>query len=200
MTAPRHNLWLVRHGQTEWSKSGQHTGRTDLPLTPDGETKASRLAPILARRRFALVLTSPLQRARRTCELAGLGDQAQPDDDLMEWDYGEYEGVTTPQIQQTVPGWSVFTHPCPGGETADDVGRRADRVLERVRAASGEAILFAHGHYLRVLAARFLRFPPTAGQHFTLDTATLNILGHDHDAPAIHRWNAPLVSPAEKGV
>jgi broad specificity phosphatase PhoE len=178
---------LVRHGETRWSLGGQHTGRTDIPLTDEGRRQAKLLGRRLAEWRFALVLTSPLSRAAQTCALAGFtGSRC---DDLVEWDYGGYEGCTTPEIQQTRPGWLLWTDGVPNGETVADVGRRADRVLEQVRAADGDVALFAHGHILRVLTARWLGLRPEAGCHFALSPATLSILGDEHEVPAILRWN-----------
>jgi probable phosphoglycerate mutase len=178
---------LVRHGETAWSRSGRHTGRTDVPLTDEGRRQAKLLAPRLRRWAFSLVLTSPLSRAAETCALAGLDCIAC--DDLMEWDYGAYEGLTTPQIRETRPGWLLWTHGVPKGETAADVGRRVERVIERIRGVDGDVALFAHGHVLRVLAARWLGLPPEAGCHFALSPATLSVLGSERDVPAILRWN-----------
>ncbi len=183
---------LIRHGETEWSLSGQHTGLTDIPLTANGEHDARLLAPVLARVPFALVLVSPLQRARRTCELAGLGAEARTDRDLLEWDYGEYEGLTPKHIAAAAPGWMLFRDGCPGGETPAEVGARVDRLIARVRNVSGNVALFAHGHVFRVLAARWLGLAPTEGCRFLLNTATLSVLGYYHDVPAVKRWNAPL--------
>jgi len=185
-------ICLVRHGETAWSLSGQHTGLTDLPLTADGERVARLLAPVLARETFALVLTSPLQRARRTCELAGLLANAQVDSDLMEWNYGEYEGLTPAQIRAVVPGWIIFDDGCPGGESPAQVVDRVDRVIVRAKAAHGHVALFAHGHFFRVFAARWLGLPPSAGARFLLDTATLSVLSFYRGVPAVKRWNAPL--------
>lgn len=185
-------VYLLRHGETEWSRSGQHTGVTDIPLTDNGRLAARLLQPILAKETFALVLTSPLERARETCELAGLGKLANVEPDLMEWNYGEYEGLTTGQILLTRPGWSVFRDGCPGGETPERVGARADRVLAKVRATEGNVALFAHGHILRALAARWINLSASYGEHFLLDTATLNVLGYYSDSPAFKIWNAPL--------
>jgi probable phosphoglycerate mutase len=196
------DLILLRHGQTEWSRAGKHTGRTDIPLTADGEAAAVALAPVLAKRKFAAVFTSPAQRAIRTAELAGLtgGDaNAKQDPDLWEWDYGGYEGVTTQEIQRTRPGWYLWrdgvipgdkAHP---GETVEEVGARADRVLARVAELlpEGDVALVAHGHMLRVLTARWLRLPPSDGKLFRLDTSTISTLGTEHDEPVIARWNAP---------
>lgn len=182
---------LVRHGETAWSRSGQHTGSTDIPLTPEGEQSARRLAPLLAALRFSQVLTSPLQRARRTCELAGFAAQAQTEADLVEWNYGAYEGLTSAEIQTQAPGWLVFTDGCPDGESPGQVAERVDRLLAKVRADQGPALLFAHGHLLRVLVARWLGLPPSEGRRFLLDTTTLNVLSHYRGVPALGCWNAP---------
>jgi len=187
-------VYLARHGETEWSLTGQHTGITDIPLTENGRHLAKRLAPVLATERFALVLTSPLERARKTCELAGLGAHAEIDRDLMEWNYGEYEGLTPKQIDAQAPGWMIFTDGCPGGESPAQVSARADRLVARVRSVEGDVALFAHGHIFRVFAARWLGLPAMAGCHFLLDTATLSILSYYRNLPAIRRWNAMLVS------
>jgi broad specificity phosphatase PhoE len=193
MNMPIQQVYLARHGETEWSLSGQHTGITDIPLTENGRNLAKRLAPVLATERFALVLTSPLERARKTCELAGLGAHAEIDRDLMEWNYGEYEGLTPKQIDAQAPGWMLFRDGCPGGESPEQVGARADRLVARVRSVEGDVALFAHGHIFRVFAARWLGLPPMAGCHFLLDTATLSILSYYRNLPAIRRWNAMLV-------
>ncbi len=185
-------VYIIRHGETEWSLNGQHTGVTDIPLTENGRTLAKLLQPVLAKESFALVLTSPLQRARETCKLSGLGDQADVDTNLMEWNYGEYEGITSRQIHETVPGWLVFNDGAPGGETPEQIGARADRVIARVRSVRGVVALFAHGHILRVLVARWLDLPATAGRNFLLDTGTLNILSYYRGYPAVKTWNAPL--------
>jgi probable phosphoglycerate mutase len=182
---------LVRHGQTEWSAGGRHTGRTDVPLTKEGRQQARALGTSLGRWRFAVVLTSPLQRAAETCRLAGLGEAAGVREDLREWDYGDYEGRTTPDIRGERPGWTLWTEGVPGGESAESVGRRADRIIEEVRAAGGDAALFAHGHVLRVLAARWIGLPPMWGGSLALDTATLSVLGYERETPAIIRWNEP---------
>ena len=179
--------WLVRHGSTEWSQNGRHTGRTDIPLTPAGERAAAALRPVLAGRRFALVLSSPLQRARRTAELAG--ETPEIDDDLLEWNYGQYEGRTTHDIRQERPGWGIWKDGVLGGETADQVAARAARVIARVRAVEGDCLLFAHGHLLRILGARWIGAPPTAGQHLLLSTAAVSILGYERETPALARWN-----------
>ncbi len=182
-------IWLIRHGETEWSKSGAHTGRTDLPLTADGERQARDLGRFLAGRPFELVLSSPLQRARRTCELAGYGGVAQVDADLCEWDYGDYEGRTSTQIEEHVPGWTIWTSPVPGGETIDDVAVRARRAIGKAVAAHGDVALFAHGHLLRILTACYLDLPPTDGKLFALGTASIGILGYEHETRVISRWN-----------
>jgi broad specificity phosphatase PhoE len=183
------DVWLVRHGETEWSRDGRHTSRTDLPLLPSGEEAARAVGPRLHEHDFALVLTSPMQRARRTAELAGY-PEAEVDDDLREWDYGDYEGITTDEIRRSVPGWTVFTHPCPGGETAEQVGARIDRVVARCRAVEGDVLLFGHGHALRVLAARWLEQPVAEGRLFVLGTATISVLGHERESPVVVRWNS----------
>lgn len=188
-SGPGTELWLVRHGETEWSRDGRHTSVTDLPLTSAGEEAARSLAPALAETAFGLVLTSPRQRARRTAELAGFAE-AQVDDDLVEWAYGDYEGISTAEIRESVPGWSVWTHPSPGGESAADVSRRLDRVVARARAAGGRTLVFAHGHSLRVLAARWLDQPAEEGRFFKLDTSTVSVLGFERDVPVLLRWNA----------
>ena len=182
------DVWLVRHGQTEWSASGRHTSTTDLPLTRDGEAAARALAPRLAAASFDLVLTSPRERARRTAELAGF-PSAQVDPDLVEWDYGDYEGVTTDEIRESVPGWTVWTHPCPGGETADEVAARLDRVVARCLAVDGDVLLVSHGHALRAVAARWLLLPVTEGRLLKLDTGTVSVLGHEREQPVVLRWN-----------
>jgi probable phosphoglycerate mutase len=190
MTSP--SVHLLRHGETEWSALGKHTGRTDVPLSARGRDAARRLAPALAGEAFALVLTSPLVRARETCELAGLGGRAVVDPDLLEWDYGEYESRTSAEIRAARPGWMLFTDGCPGGESPAQVTARADRVIERIRATKGDVAIFAHGHVSRVLAARWLGLPAVAGSHLLLDTATLSILGDYQGIPAVRRWNAPV--------
>ena len=192
MPREEQKVYLLRHGETEWSLNGRHTGVTDVPLTENGRTAARRLEPILAKETFALVLTSPLSRARETCDLAGLGKHANVEPDLIEWNYGEYEGLKTEQIRLTRPDWSVFRYGCPGGETPDQIGARADRVLTKVRASEGDVALFAHGHILRVLAARWINLSAGYGEHFLLDTATLNVLGYYRESPAFKIWNAPL--------
>jgi probable phosphoglycerate mutase len=186
----RHEIVVVRHGETEWSASGRHTSHTDLPLTDAGRERARALAGRLAGRQFALVLCSPLRRARETCELAGFGDVAELCDDLHEWDYGEYEGLTTPQIRERDPSWSLWRDGCPGGEAPAQVGARADRVLERLRAAGGDALAFAHGHILRVLTARWLAMEVSAGARFALSAGALGVLGWERETEVLSRWNA----------
>jgi len=192
MIREEQKVYLLRHGETEWSRGGRHTSVTDVPLTENGRMAALRLQPALAKEVFALVLTSPLQRARETCKLAGLANQAVIEHDLLEWHYGEYEGLTTKQIQLMKTGWSLFRDGCPGGETPAEVAARADRVIAKAQMAEGNVALFAHGHILRVLAARWIHLPANYGEHFLLDTATLNVLGYYYDSPALKIWNAPL--------
>ena len=184
-----HELWLIRHGETEWARLGRHTGRTDVPLTETGRDQARALGRRLVGHRFDLVLTSPLSRASETAALAGFGAGAVVDPDLREWDYGIFEGRLTSEIRADVPGWSIWTGPWPEGETAAQVGARADRVLERARAIDGDVLVFAHGHLLRVLAARWLGLPPTSGSLFSLSTATLSILGWERENAVIETWN-----------
>jgi broad specificity phosphatase PhoE len=186
------NLFAIRHGETAWSLSGQHTGTTDRPLTDNGRRLAERLQPALSKEIFALVLVSPMQRARETCELVDLSGKAVVDPDLLEWNYGEYEGLTPKQINEVAPGWLIFRDGCPGGETPEQVGARVDRVIARARAIEGDVALFSHGHVLRVLAARWLGLPAGAGQHFLLSTGTLSVLGYYHEVPAVKIWNGPL--------
>jgi probable phosphoglycerate mutase len=191
MSQPLPAVYLARHGETAWSLSGQHTGLTDLPLTERGERNARRLGERLKGHPFARVFTSPLQRARRTCELAGFGQVAAVDPELVEWNYGDYEGRKTADIHKERPGWQLFRDGVPGGESVRDIGARADRVLTRLRAADGDVLVFSSGHFLRVLAARWLGLDPSAGRLFLLGTAALNILGYEHnkDEPAIRLWN-----------
>jgi broad specificity phosphatase PhoE len=181
-------LWVVRHGETEWSSTGRHTSTTDVALTAAGEEAGRALGVRLAGMSFDLVLTSPRERARRTAALAGFPD-AHVEDDLVEWAYGDYEGIATSTIRETVPGWTVWTHPSPGGETADQVGRRLDRVVAKVRAHGGRVLAFGHGHASRVLAARWLDQPVAEGRFFRLDTATISVLGYEHESPVVARWN-----------
>jgi broad specificity phosphatase PhoE len=180
---------LARHGETEWSKSGKHTGRTDVPLTEAGIRHAEALGARLEGRSFAAVFTSPMSRARDTCRLAGLGDAAQQRDELLEWDYGEYEGVTTPEIREGRPGWLLWRDGCPGGETAAEVGARVDRLIAELRGLDGDVAMFAHGHVLRVLGARWVELPPEAGGVLYLSTATLGVLGYEREVSVIRLWN-----------
>ncbi|GAA1348949.1 histidine phosphatase family protein [Saccharothrix algeriensis] len=190
------HVYLLRHGQTEWSESGRHTGRSDIPLTDEGVQQARRAGAVLARLRgtdrpAALVLSSPRERAWRTAELAGL--EAQRTEELAEWDYGDYEGLTTPHIRETVPGWTVWTHPVPGGEAHDAVGARARAVVDRARRAlaGGDVVLVGHGHFSRVLIATWLNLPPGEGVHFGLDPAGLAVLGEERGDPQVRRLNVP---------
>jgi broad specificity phosphatase PhoE len=180
---------LVRHGETEWSASGKHTSFTDVPLTDEGRRHAGLLRDRLAGREFALVLTSPRSRARVTAELAGFGDVAEVDENLVEVDYGEYEGLTTPEIRVERPGWSVWEHGSPGGETVDQVGARADGVIERLLAVDGDSLVFAHGHTLRILGARWVELPAVYGGHLLLHTASISTLGFERERRAIELWN-----------
>ena len=182
-------LWVIRHGETEWSRDGLHTSHTELELTPGGEDVARKLKARLEDVTFDLVLTSPRIRTRRTAELAGFTD-VEPDEDLTEWDYGDYEGLTTPEIREQVPGWTVWSEPCPGGETAADVSTRMDRVVEKARAHGGRVLVFSHGHASRALAARWLDLPVQEGRLFTLDTATISVLAYEHASPTVARWNS----------
>lgn len=195
MTSPE--LWLLRHGATDWARSGRHTGRTDRPLLPEGEEEARALGPVLARHNFRAVLVSPLQRARQTCELAGLGAQAQVCDDLHEWDYGAYEGLTTAEIRRAVPGWTIWSHPCPQGESQAQVAQRCARVIERALQLAGEegrVALFAHGHILRSLAGCWLGLGPAGGALLVLGTAGISVLGQEREQRALLRWNAPAAA------
>jgi broad specificity phosphatase PhoE len=186
-------LWLVRHGETEWSLSGQHTGRTDLPLTPVGERQAREIGRLLRGKRFGVVLTSPLLRARETCRLAGYGDNGVVDPNLQEWDYGEYEGRATAEIQEQRPGWSLWSDGVPGGESIQQVAIRAEAVIDQVTAGSGDALLFAHGHILRIVACRWLGLTPQDGRLFALGTAGLTTLGYKHETRVITRLNGGLL-------
>jgi broad specificity phosphatase PhoE len=184
-------LWLIRHGETEWSKSGQHTGISDIPLTPAGEQAARSLGPFLARTSFDRALSSPLQRARRTAELAGAHDVG-IDVDLLEWDYGDYEGLTRVQVRETRPNWTVWTDGAPGGESPEQVSSRVDGMIERYRALGGRTVLFAHGHILRALAARWIELPVQLGAHLPLDTAKVSVLGFDRGTATLSRWNCDV--------
>jgi len=189
MAAEAHEIVLVRHGETEWSRAGKHTGRTDVPLTEDGRRQAQLVGGALRGRRFAAVWTSPLSRALETCRLAGFGEVALPKDDLVEWEYGEYEGRTTLEIRRERPGWTLWRDGVPGGETADEVEARVDRVLAEAASVGGDALVFAHGHVLRVLAARWLDLEPAGGRLFALDPATLSALGYERETRVIRLWN-----------
>lgn len=182
-------LWLIRHGETEWSRSGAHTGRTDLPLTETGRQQARAIRNLLGGRPFAAVWTSPLGRARDTCELAGYGASAEIDENLHEWDYGDCEGKTTAQIRERFPGWSIWSGPVPNGETIGQVAARADAILHRASGVAGDVALFAHGHILRILTARWLALAPQDGSLFALGTASVSTLGHEHENRVINRWN-----------
>lgn len=183
------SIYLVRHGETEWSLNGRHTGSTDIPLTAHGLEQAEAVRPALAGHTFALVLTSPLQRAVRTCEIAGFAEQAQPRDDLYEWNYGVYEGITTAQIRADRPDWSLWRDGAPDGETAEQVGARVDRIIAEARSIEGDTLVFGHGHCLRVLTARWVGLPPEGGERFALDTATISILGYERETPVLRAWN-----------
>jgi probable phosphoglycerate mutase len=185
-------LYLFRHGQTDWSASGQHTGRTDLPLNEKGREQAGMLREATGRIKFDAVLVSPLARARETAELAGFATQITLVDDLMEVDYGIYEGQTTKHIRETVPSWTVWTHPLPEGETLEQVAQRCKRVIATATQAGGKVAVVAHGHVLRILTATWLNLPPSEGKHFMLDTSTISILSHEHETPAVRIWNTPI--------
>ena len=180
---------LVRHGETEWSLSGQHTSGTDLELTERGRERAIALAPQLSKWNFSLVLSSPLRRALDTCKLAGFGEAVELSDDLKEWDYGEYEGLTTPQIRETDPSWSLWRDGCPGGEQPQQVGARADAVIARLREADGDALAFAHGHILRVLTARWIGLPVAGGARFALGAGAICVLGFERETEVVAHWN-----------
>lgn len=192
MAEEKQRIFLIRHGETEWSRSGRHTSTTDLSLTSKGREDALRLRGYLSQLGRMHVFTSPMARARQTCELAVGGLAPVIDADLLEWNYGDYEGLTTAEIWQQAPGWLVFSDGCPGGETPREVGTRADRMIAKVRAVPGDVAMFSHGHLLRVLTARWLDLAPADGRHFLLDTATVNVLGYYHDVAAIQVWNAPV--------
>jgi probable phosphoglycerate mutase len=191
MTSALPEIHVIRHGETAWTESRRHTGLTDIPLTERGEHQARRFGEHLRGRNFAHVFTSPLQRARRTCELAGFGATAQIDPDLVEWNYGNYDGLTTAEILKKRPGWQLFRDGCPKGESVGEIGARANRVIARVRALDGDVLLFSSGHFLRVLAARWLDLDASCGRLFLLSTTTLSILGYEHDKsdPVIRLWN-----------
>lgn len=182
-------ILLIRHGETEWSRSARHTGRTDVSLTDAGRSQAERLAGRLADRSFARVLTSPLERARETCRLAGLDRDAEVRAEIVEWDYGDYEGRTTADIRRERPGWTVWSGGCPGGETADDVAARLEPLMAELRASDGDVALFAHGHVLRILAARWIELPASGGARLALGTAALSVLDYERETPVIRLWN-----------
>lgn len=190
-------LWLLRHGATEWALNGRHTGSTDVPLLPQGEAEARAMAPLLAQHTFDAVYCSPLQRARRTCELAGLSGQAQREPDLREWDYGRYEGITTAEIRQSVPGWTVFSHPCPEGESLAQVQERCERLITRLvdQHPGGRVALFAHGHILRSLAGCWLGLGAAGGALLVLGTGSFCVLGSEREQRALLHWNAPVPHP-----
>ena len=195
MSSPSHSaheVVVVRHGETEWSRSGRHTGRTEVPLTELGRAQAEAVGAAFRNRDFALVLTSPLGRAFETCRLAGFGDRAVQRDDLMEWDYGAYEGLTTAEIREARPGWTLWRDGVPDGEAIEQVGERVDRVLDEIRSLGGDALLFAHGHVLRVLTARWLGLDPAAGRLFALGPATISTLGHERETAVVQLWNQPI--------
>lgn len=186
-------IHLIRHGDTEWSLSGQHTGRTDIPLIPRGEEQARQIGERLRHIEFTRILTSPLQRARRTCELAGYGERMEIEPDLVEWNYGQYEGMLGADIRKLRPDWNVFQHGCPGGESPEEISSRADQMIKRLRAFSGDVAIFSHGHFLRVLATRWIGQPVSEARHFLLNTASVSILGFEHnnvDEPVFVLWNA----------
>jgi broad specificity phosphatase PhoE len=185
------HIWLMRHGETEWTLSGAHTGRTDLPLTQRGEERARDVGKILKGRKFAMVLSSPLLRAKETCRLAGYSEGMKIDSRLLEWDYGDYEGKTTVDIRKLQPGWFLWRDGVPGGETAAQVGARADAVIDELKKVQGEAAIFSHGHFLRVFAARWLQEDPTGGRLLALDTASISVLGFERDVQVIRHWNMP---------
>jgi broad specificity phosphatase PhoE len=189
-------IYLIRHGETEWAKNGRHTGRSDIPLTDAGREQAGFLLPIFDDVKFARILSSPLQRALETAKLAGLSPSVELDEELLEWDYGDYEGLTTKQIRERVSDWSIWTHLCPNGETIGQVSQRADRVVARLRSISGNVAIFSHGHFLRILVSRWIGLPADHGSRFLLGTSTLSILGYENEVPVIKTWNGPLITAA----
>jgi broad specificity phosphatase PhoE len=190
------SIYLIRHGETEWAKNGRHTGRTDIPLTDAGREQAGFLLPIFDEVKFTRILSSPLQRALETAKLAGLGSRVELDKDLLEWAYGDYEGLTTKEIRDQVPDWSVWTHPCPNGETIDQISLRADRVVATLRSIEGNVAIFSHGHFLRVLVSRWVGLSANHGSRFLLGTSTLSILAYENATPVIKTWNGPLITAA----
>ncbi|HEX3444258.1 MAG TPA: histidine phosphatase family protein [Chthoniobacterales bacterium] len=193
---PDHQIYLIRHGETEWARDGRHTGRTDIPLTETGRSQAEFLRPIFEEVEFESIISSPLRRSLETARLAGLKGRIEVNDELREWDYGDYEGMTTEQIREKVADWTVWTHPCPNGEKIEQVAARADRVLARCEQIKGNAALFSHGHFLRVLVSRWIGLPPENGRHFLLGTSTLSILAHEREVHTIKTWNGPLITAA----
>jgi broad specificity phosphatase PhoE len=189
-------VYLIRHGETEWAKNGRHTGRSDIPLTDAGREQAGFLLPIFDDVKFARILSSPLQRALETAKLAGLSPSVELDEELLEWDYGDYEGLTTKQIRERVSDWSIWTHLCPNGETIGQVSQRADRVVARLRSISGNVAIFSHGHFLRILVSRWIGLSADHGSRFLLGTSTLSILGYENEVPVIKTWNGPLITAA----
>ncbi len=192
----RQTVFLIRHGKTSWTECGRHTGRTDIPLSWEGRREAAILKPVFEKVDICLVLSSPLKRAFETCEIAGLSERSRKEPDLMEWDYGGYEGLTTSEIREKVPFWTVFTHPVPGGENIEEVARRADRVIGEIRQREGNIVIFSHGHFLRVMASRWLGMDPSFGRFFPLGTSTLSVFDYEHEYPAIRTWNGPLLTSA----
>ena len=190
---PTQRVFLIRHGETEWSLNGRHTGTTDIPLTENGRNVARQWKPVLRQLTFALVLTSPLQRARETCALAGLGEGAEVDCDLREWNYGDYEGLTSQQILAQRPSWMIFADGCPNGESPNQIQVRIDRVIKKVRGVKDDVALFAHGHFLRSFGARWLGLRAEDGRFFLLDPATVSVVSYYWDIPVVKRWNAPLI-------
>jgi broad specificity phosphatase PhoE len=191
-----HQIYLIRHGETEWALNGRHTGRTDIPLTETGRSQAEFLRPIFYDAQFEAIISSPLRRALETAHLTGLKERVTISDDLREWDYGDYEGITTNQIREKVPGWTIWTQPCPNGETIEQVATRADRAIAGFERIKGNVALFSHGHFLRVLVSRWIGLAPQNGRHFLLGTSTLSILGYEHEVHAIKTWNGPLITAA----
>lgn len=189
-------IYLIRHGETEWAKNGRHTGRSDIPLTDAGREQAGFLLPIFDDVKFARILSSPLQRALETAKLAGLSSSVELDEELLEWDYGDYEGLTTKQIRERVSDWSIWTHLCPNGETIDQVSERADRVVARLQSIAGNVAIFSHGHFLRILVSRWIGLSADHGSRFLLGTSTLSILGYENECPVIKTWNGPLITAA----
>jgi broad specificity phosphatase PhoE len=189
-------IYLIRHGETEWAKAGRHTGRSDIPLTDAGREQAGFLLPIFDDVKFDRILSSPLQRALETAKLAGLSPMVELDEELLEWDYGDYEGLTTKQIREQVSDWSIWTHLCPNGETIEQISQRADRVVARLRSIAGKVAIFSHGHFLRILVSRWIGLSADHGSRFLLGTSTLSILGYENETPVIKTWNGPLITAA----